>query len=59
MARLPKLGKGSEMDGLWISLLRNQTVEVEILSVSTDAEFPCWNPGQNWALGLWLCGGQV
>lgn len=59
MAQLPKLGKGSEMEGLWISLLRKQTVELVISSVNIDAEFYCWNPGQTWALGLWLCGGQV
>ena len=28
MAQLPKLGKGSEMEVLWISLLRKQKVEV-------------------------------
>lgn len=30
MAQLPKLGKDSEMEALWISLLRKQKVEVKI-----------------------------
>lgn len=50
MAQLPKLGKGSEMEGLWISLLRKHRGEVAIWSVNIVAEFHCWNPGQNPAL---------
>lgn len=44
MAQLPKPGKGSEMEGLWISLPRKQKVEA-VISVSVDAEFYCWSPG--------------
>lgn len=50
IVQLPDLGKGSEMEGLWISLLRKQKAEVAISNVNIVAEFRCWNPGQNRAV---------
>lgn len=41
MAQLPKLGKVTEMEVLWISLLRKQKIEVAISSVNIVAEFHC------------------